>query len=360
MEKTNKKTIVILSAFYQPFEGGAEQYVRKVVDILKSRYNFIVLTSCLKRSLPKREQYGGVVIKRLGLGLKIDKWFFPFLAPWACFFIKKDIVHAVLESYAGLALCFYKFLGGRDKTLLTLQSGRVNMPAWLFRAIHRAPDKIQAISQALAQRAKGFRAKDVAVVPNGIDIEIFRHIDISRVPHRIISVAHLKKVKGLDYLIKAMPAVLKDFPDAEFVLVGDGPERKNLENLAHSLGLGGRVKFKGALPHSQVAQELAKAEVFVLPSLAEGFGIAVVEAMAAGLPVIASRVGGITDIIQHNHNGLLIEPESPQAIADAVIKLFTNPGLAQTLTQNARRNTNRYSWQNISEKINQLYLTLLK
>ena len=79
MEKTNKKTIVILSAFYQPFEGGAEQYVRKVVDILKSRYNFIVLTSCLKRSLPKREQYGGVVIKRLGLGLKIDKWFFPFL-----------------------------------------------------------------------------------------------------------------------------------------------------------------------------------------------------------------------------------------------------------------------------------------
>jgi len=360
MNKKHKKTILIFSAFYEPFEGGAERYVKEITKRLKEKYDFIILTSQLSFKLPKYEERKGVHIHRLGIGTKLDKYLYPILAPFKSFFIKKDLIHAVLESYAGLSLFFHQVLNKKIPTLLTLQSGRVKMPKFLFKKIHQAPDKIQAISNALAKRAQKFGAKNVEVVPNGIDLNLFsQDLKIKKEKFRIICVSHLKKIKGLGYLIEAMPEILAKFPQAKLILIGEGPERKKLEFQIARLGLQDRVELKGKLTNQAIPEELQKAEVFVLPSLSEGLGISILEAQACGVPVIASKVGGILDIIEDRKTGILIEPKNPRQIAQAIIKIFSQPEFAQKLIQNAKDDLKKYDWQNIAQKINRIYQELL-
>lgn len=361
MNKKHKKTILIFSAFYEPFEGGAERYVKEIIKRLKEKYNFIILTSQLSFKLPKYEERNGVNIYRLGIGTKLDKYLFPILALFKSFSIKRDLIHAVLESYAGLSLFFYQVLNKKPPTLLTLQSGWVKMPKFLFKKIHQAPDKIQAISNALAKRAQEFGAKNVEVVPNGIDLNLFsQDLKIKKEKFRIVCVSHLKKVKGLRYLIESLPEVLAKFPQAKLILIGEGPERKNLEFQIARLGLQDRVELKGKLINQAIPEELQKAEVFVLPSLSEGLGISILEAQACGVPVIASKVGGILDIIEDRKTGILIEPKNLGQVTQAIIKIFSQPEFAQKLTQNAKDGLEKYDWQNIAQKINRIYQNLIK
>jgi len=360
MNKKHKKTILIFSAFYEPFEGGAERYVKEITRRLKEKYDFIILTSRLSFKLPKYEERNGVNIYRLGIGTKLDKYLYPILALFKSFSIEKDLIHAVLESYAGLSLFFHQALSKKTPTLLTLQSGRVKMPKFLFKKIHQAPDKIQAISNALAKRAQEFGAKNVEVVPNGIDLDLFsQDLKIKKEKFRIICVSHLKKVKGLGYLIEAMPEVLARFPQTKLILIGEGPERKNLESQIAKLGLQNKVELKGKLTNRAIPEELQKAEVFVLPSLSEGLGISILEAQSCGVLVIASKVGGILDIIEDGKTGILTEPRNPEQIAQAVIKIFSQPEFAQKLIQNAKDGLDKYDWRNIAQKINRIYQELL-
>jgi len=357
--KKDKKKILIFSAFYGPYVGGAERFVQEITERLNSNYDFIILTSRISRKLPRIEKRKGIKIYRIGFGSKWDKYFFPILAPLKSFFIPHDLCHAVLESYAGLALFFYKVFR-KKPALLTLQTQKVSIPNFLFRRIHLAPDKIHAISNALAQRAKNFGAENVEVIPNGVDLEKFKSLNFSKERHRIICVAHLKKVKGVRYLIQAMPEVLKEFPDAKLVLIGEGPEEKRLKLKVERLKLEKYAEFKRSLSHERIPEELAKSEVFVLPSISEGMGIAIIEAQAAGIPVIGTKVGGIPDIIEDHKTGLLVEPENPNEIAKAIIKIFSDSEFVQNLVQNAKVNLEKYDWQSIAQKVDLIYKELIK
>jgi glycosyltransferase involved in cell wall biosynthesis len=129
--------------------------------------------------------------------------------------------------------------------------------------------------------------------------------------------------------------VLSRYPDAHLVLVGSGPEETRLRRLADSLGITGRVYFAGE--QREVAPYLAASDVFVLPSRAEGLGLALMEAMSAGLPCVASRVGGIPDLIEDGQNGLLVEPEDVAGLAKALLKLLEDRELAKRLGDRARQ-----------------------
>lgn len=357
----SKKTILIFSCFYDPLIGGAERYVKEITERLKDKYKFLILTSWFSRKLPRRENKDGIEILRLGFGFKFDKYLYPILAPLKSFSIKKDLIHAVLESYAALALFFYRLFDKKTPTLLTLQSEKVRMPKFLFKKIHQAPDKIQAISTALAKRAKAFGAKDVFVIPNGVDLDVFNNLNfVKKEKHRIICVARLDKVKGVKYLIDAMPKILEKFSDAKLVLIGDGSEKKNLKSQALNLKIDKVVEFKGALPYEKIPEELIKSEVFVLPSISEGMGIAIVEAQAAGIPVIGTNVGGIPDLIEDGKTGILVEPKNSEEIAKAVIKILSNPEFAEKLVENAKRNLKKYHWREIALKIKEIYEQLIK
>ena len=359
MNEIHKKKVLILSCFYKPFGGGAEVYVEEIVKKLKNDYDFIILTSRISRKFPRYEEKDGVRIIRIGLGCYFDKYLYPIVAFFKIFSIEKDLIHCVMESYAGLALLFYRVADKKTPSLLTLQSGKVRMPKFLFKKVHQAPDKIQAISKYLAQRAKNFGAKNVEVIPNGINLEQFNFVSSKKEKHKIICVAHLRPVKGIKYLIDSMPQILQRFPDAKLVLIGEGSERKNLESEIENLELKGAVELKGKLNQEQVRRELSSSDVFVLPSLFEGQGIAILEAQASKIPVIASDTGGIPDIIKNSETGILVEPKNFQQIADAVIRVFSDQDFADGLVKNAQQNLEQYDWQNIVKKIDRTYKQLL-
>jgi N-acetyl-alpha-D-glucosaminyl L-malate synthase BshA len=151
----------------------------------------------------------------------------------------------------------------------------------------------------------------------------------------VVCVARLTPQKAHDVLLRAWPMVLSCCPDAHLVLVGGGPEETRLRRLAENLGIAERVYFAGE--QQEVAPYLVVSDVFVLPSRAEGLGLALIEAMSAGLPCVASRVAGISELIEDGQNGLLVEPEDVAGLAEALLKLLEDRELAKKLGDKARQ-----------------------
>jgi len=363
----NKPKIVVFSAFYSPYMSGAELFVKEVVERLADKYDFCVITSRLSSKLSSLEIRDKYVIRRVGFGFAGDKFLFIFLAPLAALKYKPKIVHAVMESYAGVALWFFRLLNKKIPTILTLQSGDLDdskkqkkIPSWLWRRIHLTPDRITAISSFLAKRTKklGFPKEKISIVPNGVDLKSAPQ-NISQIPFRIICLARLSWEKGINYLIEAMPQVKKEFTQAHLVLVGDGPERKKLEEQVKKLNLEKSVEFKGKLSHQKALRELALSAVFVCPSLAEGLGIAFLEAMAVRVPIIGTPVGGIPDFLKDRETGLFCQVKNPQSIAEKIKELLEDQPLREKLIENAYNLVKeKYNWANISQQMKEIYQKL--
>jgi len=365
MIDANNKKVVVLSAFYEPFMSGAEQMAKEIIERLGKKYEMTLITCRLDRKLPLTENRPFFKLIRVGIGFKkIDKYLYPFLASLRLRKIKPNIVHAVMESYAGGALLLTKYLYPRAKRILTLQSGDLDDPkkqkkiliGIFWKLIHRTPDKLTAISSFLAKRAErlGVKKENIEITPNGVDLSRIPNIS-EKIPNRVICVARLSWEKGLDYLIKAWPEILRKEPETKLVLVGEGDKRREIENLIKELNISGSVELRGNLPHDKTLEEIKKSEIFICPSLAEGLGIVFIEAQACGVPPIGTKVGGIPDVIQDNENGLLIEPRNSQVIADAIIKLLQDKNFTDRLSKKALETVKKYDWENIVEKISKIY-----
>ena len=164
------------------------------------------------------------------------------------------------------------------------------------KTIIKNADSAIALTNTMKRFMQAIYNRDIAVVPNGIDLEVYRHEpDEQRrvsLEKRILFVGRFDPVKGVQYLLRAMKIVCEVLPDAKLILVGDGEERENLECLTDSLGIRDRVFFVGMIPHEKIPDYLYQADIFVLPSLSEGFGIVILEAMACGLPGCRIASGG--------------------------------------------------------------------
>jgi glycosyltransferase involved in cell wall biosynthesis len=206
----------------------------------------------------------------------------------------------------------------------------------LQRAAYRCAHLVVANSQAAAARLTLERVPDekVAVIPNGLDLSVFKGRTYDRLPRRVAMVANLRAGKGHDVLIEASVEILRSVPDATFELIGDGAERGRLERQAEARGVLGAFTFAGH--QENVAARLAEADLFVLPSRSEAFPNAVLEGMGAGLPIVASDVGGIPEIISHEATGLLVPPGDAAALARSVVRLMRMPALASRLGRAAR------------------------
>jgi len=217
---------------------------------------------------------------------------------------------------------------------------------------HRVVANAQAVASRL--RREGVASSRISVVPNGLDLSRFTPRPLPSTLRRVATVANLRPGKGHDTLIAAAPSILERFPDAHFDLVGDGTERESLEHLVHSRGLSAAFTFAG---HAEnVPERLAAADLFTLPSESEAFPNAVLEAMAAGLPIVASAVGGIREVVFPNRTGLLVPPRDPQALADAICRLMTNPQEARALAAGGRALVeSQYSFDRMVASIEQLY-----
>lgn len=214
---------------------------------------------------------------------------------------------------------------------------------------YRAADRLVAVSEAVARvlRADGIEPWRIAVVRSGIELG-----RLVRVPHReaelrarlgiapdeplLGTVGALVGHKGHRHLLAAMPAVLAGEPRARLLVVGEGPLRGALAEQARALGIEGAVVFAGELPAELVPSALRLMRVFVFPSVEEGLGTSVLDAMEVGVPVVASRAGGIPELIEHERSGLLVPPGDPQALARAVLRLLREPEFAAALARAAQ------------------------
>ncbi|OGL05275.1 MAG: hypothetical protein A3J45_04130 [Candidatus Rokubacteria bacterium RIFCSPHIGHO2_02_FULL_69_13] len=160
-------------------------------------------------------------------------------------------------------------------------------------------------------------------------------------------------IKGVRYLIEALPHVLQHEPAAYLVLWGDGPERPTLEARAQELGIADRVRLAGFQPDA--TRFLGMVDCFVLPSLSEGFSFALLEAMAAGRPIVATRVGGIPEVVRDAEQGLLVPAADPGALATAIVRVLRDEALAQGLGREARAASERYTLAAHAASLQQVY-----
>ncbi|MBI3322051.1 MAG: glycosyltransferase family 4 protein [Candidatus Omnitrophica bacterium] len=220
--------------------------------------------------------------------------------------------------------------------------------------------------QRLVEQYKLAPPHQVALIWNGIDVdhftqpprpdkvEWFRQTIGLRGDPVIGGIARLSPIKGLEYLLRAVPGLLKDFPRLQVLLVGDGPARGDLVRLAYELGIADRVVISHPVEDTRVPMATMKA--FVAPALEEGFGLSIVEAMAAGVPVVAGNVGGPSRIIQDGLSGFLVPLEDSSSIEKAVRTLLTDPALHARIAAAARERARKeFDMKRVVRQVEQVY-----
>lgn len=231
-----------------------------------------------------------------------------------------------------------------------------------LRGLIRAADARTATSRFLADTVERRFGVDPVVVPFGIDVDRFRPRAGERRPGppRIGFVkVRLDAKYGPDVLVEALGRLTKDRP-FEVLMVGDGGMRPILEARVAELGLENRVRFLGLLPHEEIAPLLADLDIFVMPSRREEWGVAAAEASAVGLPVVASRVGGIPEIVVNAETGYLVPAEDPAALAEALGKLIDDPGLGARMGRAGRaRIEAEYRWDVCVDAMEAVYSGIL-
>jgi glycosyltransferase involved in cell wall biosynthesis len=177
------------------------------------------------------------------------------------------------------------------------------------------------------------------VYPAFTEYDAFLHDDPVPAPQEpvVLFVGSFARVKGVDVLLDAWPEIAERVPAARMRLVGSGSLRRELERRSASNRAAERVEFVGPVAPASLASIIDASSVLVLPSRSEGLGRVLLEAFARGRPVVASRVGGIPDVVSHNVNGLLVAPDDPHALADALVTLLSDDALARRLGTEARR-----------------------
>ena len=271
------------------------------------------------------------------------------------------IVHAVdtTANIFGLPGAALAGVPVRIGTRRELKIGRTALALVAQRGAYGCAHVIVANAQAAADRLRleHVARHKVAIVPNGLDVARFAARPLQPPLRRVVMVANLRPEKGHDVLLDAASHVLARFPDARFQLIGSGSEYRRLVALADARGVSHAVSFLG---HCEtVPERLAAADVFVLPSRSEALPNALLEAMAAGLPVVASAVGGILEVIDEGRTGLLVPAGDPRALADAVSRLMSDGALATRLGAAARAHAARYSFDRMVAAFENVYLTQL-
>ena len=264
-------------------------------------------------------------------------------------------------------------LSKRDKKLvITLQGGDIGEykeSSRLIRALEmpfiywslRKADMVHCVSTHIAKAARRLCARDVTVVPNGVDTSIFHPYDRYQLRKKlgysprekiVVSTSRLTPKNGLDYLIKATAPL----GDVKLIIIGDGEQRKHLESLIQDLKLKNRVFLLGTLPHKELPQYLAIADAFCRPSVNEGFGISFIESMACRIPTIGTAVGGITDIINHGENGILVPPEDAGTLSRALKRVIEDGNLAKQIAERGYQTVReKFTWEKVLQQMEDVY-----
>jgi glycosyltransferase involved in cell wall biosynthesis len=346
--------------------GGTE---RQMVELMRrlDRRTFEVHVACMHRGGPleARALEGAASVATFpinGFARPSAVQQMVTFARW-CRRIDAHIVHTC-ELYANVlglpaaALARVPVRIGNRRELRTPDKRRAHIVAQ--RLAYRAAHLVAANSAAAAAqlRLEGVAANKIRVIPNGVDCDRYPAAPRNRPIRRIVTVANLREEKGHDTLILAASMLAERHPDLEICFIGDGPLRATLVRQVNLRGLRGRVQFLGE--RDDIPAQLAAADLFVLPSRTEASPNALIEAMASGLPIVASRVGGIPELIESGGTGVLVTADDPRAFAAAISNVVEHPSFAAALGRAARAAAERrFAFSSMIGAFERLYLTAL-
>ena len=339
--------------------GGTErQFVRVARGLDTTRWD--VHVACLRAEGPLRSELEEAAIKVWSCGhgsLKPQKSVATILG--LVRYLRRhhiSLVHS-FDFYSNLVGVPAARLAGSAAIASQRNLGdlRPKTQRWLHLRILRGATRVVVNSRAIVERLKGVLPDRIVVIPNGVDARPFRS-ERPRPPVASVfgTVANLHPYKGLGDLVQATAIVRRRHPQVRVVVWGEGRARRELESMIDELGLRGTVQLRGFT--SDVAAALRECDAFVLPSRSEGCSNALLEAMASGLPVIASNVGGNGEIVADEGVGLLVPAGDAEALAGAMSRLIEDPALAQRLaTGGASRVRADFSVEGMIERMETTY-----
>jgi glycosyltransferase involved in cell wall biosynthesis len=357
---------ILVNLFPPKWLAGTEIATYHMAEHLAQRGHEVHVITSLDEGLPEKSCEKGFHIHRLP---RVRIRFAGAFAFWIDIIrisrkIKPDIVHA--QSFgSGMPA----FLSNRLLKIPYVIYGRgsdVYLPGWFTKltakGILKNASTVIALTEHMKDAMQAIYSRDVVVVPNGINLNenTEGEAEGENPGKRVLFVGRLHPVKGAQYLLGAMKIIHQKLPEAKLVLVGDGEEREHLETLTDNLGIRECVEFAGRVPHERVQDYMNQAEVFVLPSLSEGFPVTILEAMACGLPVVATRVGGIPDIIEDGINGYLVGTMNQEQIAEALLKLLQDEQLRNNISDSNRETAEKYRWDTVITTLEGIYQDALR
>ncbi|MBD3330062.1 glycosyltransferase [Candidatus Peregrinibacteria bacterium] len=366
-----------------PMIGGAEHQIYLLAKFLDKEKFEIILVCSNYKSLNKwceKFEKEGVDVKRLKVKHKHDPAHYSGLKR----VLKKenpDIVHLHIWNPAS---CRYAFYAASSLGIPIVTTEHDPFKLGLIKDLIKKrslkkTSKIITVSKQNKELLSELYPKykdQIKVIHNGIDItwwrsqilrfssdekgRIKKNIFYANEDSLIITcVAELHERKGQKFLLKSMPRLTEDFPNIKLVLIGEGGDRKNLENLVQKLNLKRHVAIIGR--QKKIPKLLKSSDIFVLPSKREAFGLVNLEAMITPLPVIASKVGGIPEIIEDGKNGILVEAKSAENIEKALRDLIVNKDKRASLAENGQKTVEEnFCAEKMAQKYENIYLEITK
>jgi len=364
----------VASDVYPDVMGGVGIHVHEMSKLqAKLGHEVTVLTSDHgDRGQPRKENRDGYEIRRhRELVSPIDNSIFPGLAQ-SLFQMASDydVVHAHSHLFfsTNLAAVFSRL---DDTPLVVTNHGLISQtaPKWLQKAFIptvarftlNTADQIFCYSETDEQRLRERGIKtDVSVIHNGIDCETFVPMDVDTSEGlQVLFVGRLKPGKGVDDLLVAFEDVIKEFPEATLKIVGDGPLRDGLAQLAKDKGIYSSVRFAGRIPNDEMPKVYAASDVFVLPSKNEGLPRTVLEAMACRTPVVTSSLPQLEPVVEGA--GFMIDADSTEQISEYIGKLLEDRDQRISMGETGRRRVEKeYSWAETVRKTTSVYKEVSK
>jgi len=362
------KIAILVLHFPPKGQAGTEIATYFLAEHLARRGHIVHVITSLDEGLPDESYEKGFYIHRIPL-IKIR--IFGMLLYWRAIIrtirkIDPDLVHAQSLVSGMPALISKKLL--KIPYAVWGQGSDVYLPDGFIKLtskmVIKNADSAIALTDDMKKVMQKIYHRDIVVVPNGINIadQLDKPDMKDEAAHgkSILYVGRLESVKGVQYLIRAMKRVHDKIPDARLIIIGDGKERDMLEALSIQLGIQKYVQIGGEVPHEKVLSFMQQADVFVLPSLSEGFPMVIIEALACGLPIVASRVGGVPEIITNDTNGYLVEAKDAETIANKIILLLQDEKLRKKISDNNKQLVKKYTWENVIVELERLYQLSIK
>ena len=351
--------------------GGAEQHLLALMRLM-NREGFTPELLCLCRGpfadLARKE---GITTHEIIMRHKLD---LGTIAPIRD--LIRDNIIDVIHTHGVRANLVARIAGNRDQVPIVTTahsmlrndysfSGEAIMARFLTRLTNSYTKQFIAISGAVRQDliSMGVPSERIKVIYNGLDVarlvperkpeEVRNSLGIGPSRRVIAVVGRLHRVKGHIFLLRAATMIVRHHPDAVFLLVGEGPERSNIEKSIKELNLEDHVIMTGFYP--RISELYPIMEILCLPSLMEGMGLVILEAMYCGVPVVATEVGGIPEVIRDGDSGLLVAPGDSPALATAITWLLDTPSLQRQLITNGQQQAQEFTMENMVRRTEAVY-----